>query len=259
MATINDLERRTRSLPPIIRQAGWRALKAAQTPRELARWVRLKREYAELVPGEKLQWRDAQLEIVDRLSSTPFDRHYFYQDSWAAQRIAELAPERHVDIGSRVDFVGFMTAICPVTFVDIRPLQADLENLECIAGSLLDLPYEDQSLHSVSCLHVIEHVGLGRYGDPLDPQGSRSSLVELQRVVAPGGQLLVSTPVGRPRTCWNAHRIHNPADIVSMLDELELLEFSGVDDDGVFRRHRELSELSGQVYACGMFRLRRPA
>lgn len=254
MASINDLERRTRTLPPFVRQAGWRAITASRTPGEVLRWLRTKREYEALDPTEKLHWRDAQFELADRLSTSPFDRHYFYQDAWAAQRVADAAPERHVDVGSRVDLVGFMTAICKVTFVDIRPLEAELENLECIAGSLLDLPFADQSLESISCLHVIEHIGLGRYGDPLDPEGSRKALRELQRVVRPGGQLLLSTPVGEPRICWNAHRIHDPADIAGMFDELELAEFSGVDDDGVFRRHRDVGELAGQRYACGMFR-----
>lgn len=192
------------------------------------------------------------------MSSSPFDRHYFYQDAWAARRLAEAPPARHVDVGSRVDLVGFLTAICPVTFVDIRPLEADLDDLECVAGSLLDLPFASQSLGSVSCLHVIEHIGLGRYGDPLDPAGSTTALLELQRVVAPGGQLLVSCPVGAPRTCWNAHRIHAPGAIPSLLDALELIEFAGVDDDGVFLRHRRPADLAGQRYACGMYHFRRP-
>lgn len=222
------------------------------------RYLRERRAYRALPGSERLRWRDSLPMLTDRLATTPFDAHYLHQDSWAARRVAEQAPARHVDVGSRVDYVCFLGAIAPVTFVDIRPLEAQVENVESVAGSVLEMPFEDRSLESVSCLHVVEHIGLGRYGDPLDPNGTRRAIAELQRVVAPGGQLLLSTPVGRPRVCFNAHRIHDPREIRALVGELELLEFSGVDDTGAFRRHRTLDELADQSYACGMYQLRRP-
>ncbi len=202
---------------------------------------------------EPLRWRDSFPKLTDRLATSPFDPHYFHQDTWAARRIAERKPERHVDVGSRVDLVGFLTAITQVTFVDIRPLEVDIEDLESIAGSVLAMPFADESLESVSCLHVAEHIGLGRYGDPLDPLGTRKAAAELARVVAPGGQLLFSLPVGRPRVEFNAHRVHDPREVAAWFGGFELIEFAGVDDGGVFRRHRALEELVGSNYACGMY------
>jgi hypothetical protein len=224
-----------------------------------ARYIRDWRRYRALPGAEPLRLRDAFPQMIDRTASSPFDAHYFHQDVWAARRIAEAQPARHVDVGSRVDYVGFLTALCPVTFVDIRPLEAHIDRLECVAGSLLDLPFDSQSLPSVSCLHVAEHVGLGRYGDPLDPEGSRRAAAELQRVVAPGGQLLFSGPVGAPRVCFNAHRVHDPVAVVSWFDELELETFAGVDDTGRFRENIRPQDLAGNRYACGLYRLRRPA
>lgn len=245
-------------LPPTAVQLALRGMRASTIGPGLARYVRDWRAYERLPGAEPLRLRDALPKFADRLATTPYDAHYLPQDTWAAQRIAEAGASRHVDVGSRLELVCFLTALMPVTFVDIRPLKLPVEGLEVQAGSVLDLPFEDRSLPSVSCLHVVEHIGLGRYGDPLDAEGSRRAMTELQRVVAPGGELLFALPVGRPRTCFNAHRVHDPAEVRTRFDELELVEFAGVDDRGRFRRHIAPEELTEEHYGCGMYRLRRP-
>jgi hypothetical protein len=244
-------------LPPVIPELGVRVVRAAAVPGAFARFVADRRTYRRMPRAEPLLWRNAQPKLADRISHSPYDAHYFHQDVWAAQRVAELAPSRHVDVGSRVDLVGFLTAITDVTFVDIRPLSAYIERLQPLAGSVLAMPFADRSLESLSCLHVAEHIGLGRYGDPLDPLGTVKAAAELQRVLAPGGQLLFSLPVGRPRVCFNAHRVHDPRAIPEMFGELELMEFSGIDDNGVFARHREPEELAREAYGCGLYRFTR--
>lgn len=221
-------------------------------PRGYARFAADLRRYRKL--GGTAPAGELYPQLHDRLPTSAFDQHYFYQDIWAARQIAAFAPERHVDVGSRVDLVGFLTAVTHVTFVDIRPLDAELADFESIAGSVLAMPFEDGSVRSLSCLHVAEHIGLGRYGDELDPEGTRKAAAELARVLAPGGQLLFSAPVGVPRTCFNAHRIHAPQDIVAMFGDLTLQEFGGIDDDGRCAVPRQLEDLAGARYACGLFR-----
>lgn len=216
-------------------------------------WV----QYKALPEAEPLLLTDSFPCIFDRTSTTPFDPHYFYQAVWAMERIAEYTPQVHVDVGSDIKFVGLLTTHVPVLFIDIRPLKVDLPRLKSISGSITSLPFEDQTLPSLSCLHVAEHIGLGRYGDQLDPAGTRRACRELSRVLAPGGHLCFSLPVGRPRVNFNAHRVHSPRQILEFFQDLTLVEFSLVDDQGNFSLHVDLDRLQDMDYSCGLFLLKR--
>ncbi|MBI5923199.1 MAG: DUF268 domain-containing protein [Betaproteobacteria bacterium] len=191
--------------------------------------------------------------LFDRVNATPVDPHYFYQAAWAFRRILTRVPQRHVDIGSDVRFVGMLSQAVALTFVDIRPLRMELPGLDCRVGTLLALPYQAETVQSMSCLHVIEHVGLGRYGDPLDPQGSIKAAEELRRVLAPGGQLYVSAPVGRERVCFNGHRIFSVRGLLEMFSGLTLIEFSYVDDQGRLNLDASIDSANHEDYGCGLF------
>jgi hypothetical protein len=170
--------------------------------------------YAHLDNAERISLRDTYPQVHDRHAAHEIDPHYFFANGWALRRILAVMPRRHVDVASQIIFPNLLAGVMPVVFVDYRPLAAKLTGLHCIGGSLLGLPFADKSVASLSCLHVIEHIGLGRYGDPLDPQGTNKAARELSRILAPGGNLFLAVPVGRPRLCFNAHRIHSPEQIV---------------------------------------------
>src|SRR5690606_16812666 len=103
--------------------------------------------------------------FFDKSSTTPLDPVYFYQDAWCAQKIFEANPVRHVDVGSSVKMLSIIAQKMPVTFVDIRPIEYELPGLSMREGSILDLPFENESIVSLSSICVVEHIGLGRYGD----------------------------------------------------------------------------------------------
>jgi hypothetical protein len=222
------------------------------------RYLRDRRRYARLAGGASApRWRDDWPVLADRTPSTPFDPHYTFQDGWAARQIATRSPDRHVDVGSRISFVIGLSAFVPVTFIDLRPLEISLTGLETRRGSVLELPFADRELTSLSCLHVAEHIGLGRYGDPLDPKGTVKAALELQRVLARRGTLYFSLPVGRERVAFNAHRVHDPRRVPGLFTELRLDGFSGVDDDGRFREDIEPAALADCAWGCGLYRLTR--
>lgn len=212
-------------------------------------WVR----YSQMDGAEPIRFSNTCPCVTDKTAVTRFDRHYFYQDIWAFRRVLSSGVKEHVDVGSRIDFVGFLTAVVSVTFVDIRPLVASLDDFQSVKGSVLAMPFEDNSVMSLSCLHVAEHIGLGRYGDVLDPFGTKKACAELARILAPGGNLFFSLPVGKPRLCFNAHRIHAPQQVLEYLGSLTLVEFSGIDDCGHFQRDIAPADLQSCDYGCGLF------
>lgn len=163
--------------------------------------------------------------LTDRTTFTPVEPTYFLQDSWFARRIAAQRPVRHVDVASSAKSMALIAQFIPVTLVDIRPVEIEVENFSFLTGSILALPYADGVLPSVSSLCVIEHIGLGRYGDTLDARGSEKAAAELLRVLAPGGNLYVSVPVDAEcRIYFNAHRAFTRDYLLSLFPGLTLCE-----------------------------------
>lgn len=202
---------------------------------------------------ERLLLVDSYPCLNDWVASTPYDPHYFYQGAWLARQLVESKPDWHLDVGSSVLTVGVMSAAVPTVFVDYRPLNASLPNLKSVAGTILSLPFANESIHSLSCLHVLEHIGLGRYGDPIDPDGARKAATELSRILARGGRLYLTTPVGRNRVCFNAHRVFSPDAFSDLLPELTLHAFAWVDDAGRFHSDGHPQDATASEYACGFY------
>lgn len=231
--------------------------KMLRAPRRFLRFLRDWRVYKQLAGAEECRFLDTYPCLHDATANAPFDVHYFYQDVWAARHIARANAQLHIDVGSRVDFVGFLTAITKVVFLDIRPLKATVGRLQYVKADIVRLPLPDSSVSSLSCLHVAEHIGLGRYGDKLDPLGTVKAAAELGRVLAQAGTLYFSVPIGVERVCFNAHRIFAPRTVLAMFPGLRLDEFSMIDDDGNFRENVSIETAENARYSCGLFRLRK--
>lgn len=181
--------------------------------------------------------------------------HYFLQDIWVARYVFENNIREIVDVGSKLDgYISHLIPYCKVTFIDLRPLNLKIDNLIFKQGSITSLPFNNDSIDTLSCLHVIEHIGLGRYGDTVDPNGHIIAADELCRVLAPGGVLLLSTPVGEERLCFDGHRIFDPKTIVSIFSKLSLIRFNLIDDlDKEVLEDTSLEQGANCSYGCGIF------
>jgi SAM-dependent methyltransferase len=164
-------------------------------------------------------------QLKDKIPITPLDPIYFYQDTWAAKKIFDLNPEHHFDVGSSAKTIGLISQFVPTTMVDIRPLELKLDNLYFKEGTILSLPFENETIKSISSLCVVEHIGLGRYGDPIDVYGSEKAVRELIRVTVSGGIILFSVPVGLTnKVFFNAHRVFKREYLLNLFSNCNLIE-----------------------------------
>lgn len=194
--------------------------------------------------------------IKDKTIKTGFDRHYVYHTSWAGRKVKEINPEFHTDISSSLYFAGIVSAFVPVKFYDYRPADIILNNLESLQADLLNLPFEDGSIKSLSCMHVVEHIGLGRYGDKLDYDGDLKAINELKRVLAVGGNLLFVVPMGKKAKIeFNAHRIYEYEQIIEYFSGLTLKEFALIPENSGRMIFADVAQekIKKENYACGCF------
>ncbi len=195
--------------------------------------------------------------LDDATRETGFDRHYIYHPAWAMRIVTRLNPKQHIDISSTLHFCSMLSAVVPTEFYDYRPADLVLDNLTSSFAELTNLHFADNSVASLSCMHTIEHVGLGRYGDPLDYDGDLKAIAEIKRVLAPGGSLLFVVPLGRESViCFNAHRIYDKQHVLTLFADMELMDFSLIPEDG--KDGGLVSDpsdalLQKQFYACGCF------
>ncbi len=190
---------------------------------------------------------------------------YFHQDLLVAQQIFARKPITHVDVGSRIDgFVAHVAAFRTIEVFDIRPIAAGPTNITFKQANLMALPeglcdYCD----SLSCLHALEHFGLGRYGDPIDIDGYKKGFESLSKMLRSDGILYLSIPIGRERIEFNAHRVFSISTILNLSrQKFRLIEFSYVDDQGDLHKGVSLTDTNiadsfKLNYGCGIFELKK--
>ncbi len=203
-----------------------------------------------------LKWADRLLFLNDNTRNTSFDQHYVYHTAWAARVLSRTRPKEHVDISSHIYFNAIVSAFIPIKFYDYRPVDLKLKGLQSKEANLTALPFADASIPSLSCMHVVEHIGLGRYGDPLDPDGDLKAIAEIKRVLAIEGDLLFVVPIGQPKIMFNAHRIYSYEQIISGFAEFELREFALIPDNlkqGGLIEKASKNMADAQAYGCGCF------
>ena len=196
-------------------------------------------------------------------SSGVLNGYYFHQDLLVAKRVFANRPAKHVDIGSRTDgFVAHVAVFREIEVFDIRPLLSKIDNIKFVQADFMQLdPALVDFTDSISCLHAIEHFGLGRYNDPIDADGHIKGLNSIYRVLKKGGTFYFSTPIGPQRIEFNAHRVFGVRYLLDLFkDKYRIEHFSYVDDLGDLHENIELTDRQidsdlGCTYGCGIFEM----
>jgi len=189
--------------------------------------------------------------------------HYFFQDLYIAQRIYKNRPEKHIDIGSRIDgFVAHVASYREIEIYDIRPMNISISNVKFTQADLMNLSEKDyECTDSVSCLHALEHFGLGRYGDDICFDGYLFGFQNIYKMLKKGGKFYFSVPMGKQRIEFHAHRVFSIRYLLEMINPYyEIDIFSYIDDENRFHENVSISEknLSDNFqcqFGCAIFEL----
>jgi len=215
-----------------------------------------------------IKQNDSNLFKIRLLDSAPnpFDRfedggniprHYFYQDLWASKKIHKTKTKIHYDIGSRLDgFISHCLVFTNVVMIDIRNISYQIDGLEFMQANATNMSkIKTSSINSISSLHAVEHFGLGRYGDPVDPDAYLKVIKEIQRIA--NDDIYFSVPIGVEKLIFDSHRIFDPLHIVRLFDECTLKDFSAIDDDNVLHNDMEPTQCREYNYGCGLFHFKK--
>jgi SAM-dependent methyltransferase len=190
-------------------------------------------------------------------------QHYFFQDLYVAQRIYQNNPKKHIDIGSRIDgFVAHVASYRKIEIYDIRPMKISIPNVNFTQADLMNLSEKDyECTDSISCLHAIEHFGLGRYGDDICFDGYLLGFQNIYKMLQKGGKFYFSVPMGHQRIEFHAHRVFSMQYLLDMINPYYTIDsFSYVDDKNCFYENVNISEENllnnfNCWYGCAVFEL----
>lgn len=223
-------------------------------PRYIADWLEFRKRY-----DGRLVFFPCLYDWFEEGGSTKDE--YFWQDLHIAKKIHQAAPEKHVDIGSRIDgFVAHVASFREIEIFDIRPVTSVIPGVVFRQADLMS-PSDEfvDYCDSLSCLHALEHFGLGRYGDPIDPHGFVAGLRNMARILRPSGVFYLSVPIGMERVEFNAHRVFDPLKLASLAGEnrLSVREFSWIGEERRLVTSvaplEDMARLKELPYALGIF------
>ncbi len=100
-----------------------------------------------------------------------------------------------------------------------------------IQGDIRQKPFDDDFFDVVTAISTIEHVGLGRYGDPVAPDGDKEAMNEIKRVLKPEGQLIMTIPCGQDTICYSKEsiplsKVYSPESLIQLLSGFQIMECS---------------------------------
>ena len=181
---------------------------------------------------------DAKLKVLRQIARLAYRLPRFSFEA----RLIEYEFAR-VNIGggakSRILDVGCCESKLPVELakqghdvygVDVG-VYADSRLFTFVQGDIRQMPFNNEFFDAVTAVSTIEHIGLGRYGDPIASDGDREAVDEIKRVLKTGGRMIITIPCGKDAVCYSRegvplHRVYSSGAIINLLAGFNILELS---------------------------------
>jgi hypothetical protein len=192
------------------------------------------------------------------------NNQYFYPDMIVASEIFKEKPKKHVDIGSRIDgFVSSVAVYRKIEIFDIRDPHIVHKNIlfnKMDINSSKNISNYLEYTDSLSCLSVLEHIGLGRYGDKLDCDGHINAFGNIVKILKPEGLFYLSVPISEEtKVYFNAHRSFNPKSLLQWSRLVTLEKFHYISDEGDLNENVDLMNqyFKKLRFGCGIYIFRK--
>jgi len=107
--------------------------------------------------------------------------------------------------------------------VDVREYEFEgvNKNLHCIKGDIRNTNFPDSFFDIVIAVSTIEHIGLGRYNDPIDPEGDINAIKEINKILKIRGILMMTVPFGN-KSISKLHRVYDIKSLLTLLSKFKI-------------------------------------
>jgi hypothetical protein len=148
--------------------------------------------------------------------------------SFCFARMAD-GPGSTLDFGADIGFLSLAAAQRghDVVAFDRLPSSLDYEHpsVRHVQGDVLTHDFGDRRFDQIVNASSVEHVGLGgRYGSFDEPDGDLNAMRIMRGLLADGGRMLLTIPVGRDQVCAPQHRIYGEQRLPRLLDGYTTVE-----------------------------------
>lgn len=108
-----------------------------------------------------------------------------------------------------------------VTAVDLQKYTFEHPNLRFVQGDINKLSLGVGKFDIVTCISVLEHVGLDVYGGEVDPRGDRLALKSIHKLLKKRGRLILTMPFGQESRSFS-YRSYSWAQVKDLLAQFKI-------------------------------------
>jgi SAM-dependent methyltransferase len=124
-----------------------------------------------------------------------------------------------------VEAIGLEVGVSRIVTLDYTRATYEYPNMEWLhVNDYLDDAIKNQVLEefdTIASFSSLEHAGLGRYGDPINPNGDIEAVRQIHCMLKPGGLFFLGLPTnddGSSHIEFNAHRVYGTARLEVMFE-----------------------------------------